>query len=278
MDAHKNFALGTVATAPSPATTGTSLVLAAGEGAGFPAAPFNVTIYPAGATPTRANAEIARCTAKSTDTLTITRAQEGSTARTVIVGDTVVAAITAKSLTDIEGTRSALSGGPPASPGEGDLWIATGIDADGTEWLFKYNSSETTYKWKFLGGSAQGFYGAMVASLTPASTWVTVKALALARAGDYQVRGGFRLTFNSTVAHNILAGIAITSPGATNVSSSLTVPAGAGGYTFSIAVEDRINAAANGGNVILSALSFATTGGTDATIDGYIAIVPVRIS
>ncbi len=101
-DNHKNLAYSTVATAPSPATSGTSLVIQTGDGAIFPAAPFNVTIWPAGAAPLITNAEIARVTAKSTDTLTITRAQEGTSARTVIVGDQIAASITVKTITDIE--------------------------------------------------------------------------------------------------------------------------------------------------------------------------------
>jgi hypothetical protein len=78
------------------------LVVTAADGAKFPAVPFNVTIWPAGANPTTSNAEIARVTAISTDTFTITRAQESSSARTVIVGDQIAATITAKTLTDVE--------------------------------------------------------------------------------------------------------------------------------------------------------------------------------
>jgi hypothetical protein len=92
---YKNFAYSTVATAPSPASSGTSLVVTAADGTKFPTAPFNVTIWPASAQPTAANAEIATCTAKSTDTLTITRAQEGTAARTVVIGDQIAATITA---------------------------------------------------------------------------------------------------------------------------------------------------------------------------------------
>lgn len=102
-DTHKNFAYSTVATAPSPATSGTSLVVAAGQGTLFPTVPFNATIWPASSRPTTTNAEVVRVTAISTDTLTITRAQESSSARTVVVGDQIAATITAKSLTDIEG-------------------------------------------------------------------------------------------------------------------------------------------------------------------------------
>lgn len=102
VDAHANFAISAVATAPSPAASGTSLVVTAGQGSRFPATPFNAVIWPIGAIPTPANAEIVRVTARATDTLTITRAQESSGARTVIIGDQIAAAITAKAFTDIE--------------------------------------------------------------------------------------------------------------------------------------------------------------------------------
>lgn len=109
-DAHKNFSYSTVATAPSPATSGTSLTLATGDGALFPAAPFNVTIWPSGALPTAANAEIARVTAVAGDVLTITRAQEGTSARTVVVGDQIAAVISVKTVTDIEAAADAAAG------------------------------------------------------------------------------------------------------------------------------------------------------------------------
>jgi hypothetical protein len=102
LDAHKNFAYSTVATAPSPAASGTSLVVAAGQGALFPTVPFNATIWPAGAQPTSATAEIVRVTWISTDTLTFARAQESTSARIVVVGDQIAATITQKTLTDIE--------------------------------------------------------------------------------------------------------------------------------------------------------------------------------
>jgi hypothetical protein len=101
-DAHKNFAYSTVATAPSPATSGTSLVLASGGGALMPVPPFNATIWPTGVQPLAANAEIVRVTGIATDTPTIVRSQEGSSARTVVVGDQFAASITNKTLSDIE--------------------------------------------------------------------------------------------------------------------------------------------------------------------------------
>jgi hypothetical protein len=105
-DAHKNFAYSTVATAPSPASSGTSLVVSTGDGTKFPGVPFNATIWPSGAQPLTTNAEIVRVTAISTDTLTIVRAQESSSARSVVIGDQIAATITAQSMDDCEGNMS----------------------------------------------------------------------------------------------------------------------------------------------------------------------------
>src|SRR3990167_3744444 len=101
-DNHKNFSYSTVLTAPSPADSGTSLVVQSGDGAKFPTVSFNATVWPTGVQPLTTNAEIVRVTAISTDTFTITRAQESSTARSIIVGDQIAATITAKTLTDAE--------------------------------------------------------------------------------------------------------------------------------------------------------------------------------
>lgn len=105
-DTHKNLAYSTVATAPSPASSGTSIVVESGHGTRFPAVPFNATVWAADEIPTPSNSEIVRVTNIATDTLTITRAQEtgagGPSARTVVVGDQIAATITAKTLTDIE--------------------------------------------------------------------------------------------------------------------------------------------------------------------------------
>jgi hypothetical protein len=109
-DAHANFANGVVLTAPSPATSGTSLVLQSGQGASFPATAtglYNLVVTPANQLPSVANSEVVRVTARATDTFTITRAQEGSSARSIGVGDWVLLAPTAKTFTDIEATTGA---------------------------------------------------------------------------------------------------------------------------------------------------------------------------
>jgi hypothetical protein len=101
-DGHKNFAYSLVATAPSPATTGSTLIVTAASGVLFPTAPFNATVWPASTIPTSVNAEIVRVVLVTTDTFTILRAQESSTAQTITVGMQIAATVTLKTLTDIE--------------------------------------------------------------------------------------------------------------------------------------------------------------------------------
>jgi len=118
-DAHKNFAYSTVLVAPSPATSGTSLTVFTGQGALFPAAPFNAIVWPTGTNPLASNAEIVRVTAIAGDVFTITRTQESTTARAIIIGDNIAAAITAKTLEDVEF--------PPVTQAEAEAGTVTAI-------------------------------------------------------------------------------------------------------------------------------------------------------
>lgn len=106
-DDHANLAYSTVAVAPTPALSGTSLTVAAGQGALFPTAPFNVTVWPTGVFPLASNAEIVRVTAVVGDVLTIVRTQEGTSARAITVGDQIANTITDKVITDIEAAITA---------------------------------------------------------------------------------------------------------------------------------------------------------------------------
>jgi hypothetical protein len=126
---HGNLAVSTVATAPSPATSGTSLVVAAGTGTRFPspnAQGFSASVWPAGANPTPANAEIVNVSAISTDTFTIARAQEGTTARAIVVGDQIALTVTAKHFTDIETRLTNVwtdGTGAPSGGDDGDYYL-----------------------------------------------------------------------------------------------------------------------------------------------------------
>lgn len=101
-DLHRNFAVSLITSAPVPATSGTSLVVSGGDGAKFPAPPFDATVWPVNVAASTANAEIVRVTGVSTDTFTIVRAQESSNPRSIGTGDQIAATITVKTLTDVE--------------------------------------------------------------------------------------------------------------------------------------------------------------------------------
>ncbi len=94
----KNLAYSVVVTPPSPAVSGATLALTTGGGALMPAVPFYATVWPIGVLPQAANAEIVLVTNKATDVITMTRAQQGTSARTILPGDQFAATITEVSL------------------------------------------------------------------------------------------------------------------------------------------------------------------------------------
>lgn len=90
-DPFVGYGVTTVATAPSPATSGTSLVVAAGEGAVKLQAAGRAFIWPSGQLPTGTNSQHVGNTevvdyTRSGDTLTITRARSGTAAIAVAIG------------------------------------------------------------------------------------------------------------------------------------------------------------------------------------------------
>lgn len=201
-DAHKNFAYSTVATAPSPASSGTSLVVASGDGSLFPAVPFNATIWPTSAQPTSTTAEIVRVTAISTDTLTITRAQESTSARTVVVGDQIAATITAQTMTDIENFQMdgvSLSGDVAINSGAANaLTDITGLS-------FSVSSGQTYYF------SAVIFY--TVGATTTGSRW-TINGPSMTRLSYWSQ---YTLTASTWTTNLLLT--AIQNPAASNATS-----------------------------------------------------------
>lgn len=136
-DPWTNFPVSTVATAPSPAASGTSLVVAAGEGARFISGRPAI-IKPASTLATPANAEVVLITNISTDTLTITRAQEGSSARTVLVGDQIAQPVTAAWLNRF--TPYVLHRLMVENTG-----IGTTFNVNSTSYVVPYNSFRTSF-------------------------------------------------------------------------------------------------------------------------------------
>ena len=107
-DGHINFGYTTVLIAPTPADSGTNLTLATGGGALMPSVPFNATVWPSGTGPLLSNAEIVRVTDVTGDVVTFTRAQEGTSAKSIAVGWQFANSITTKIITDLETAIDAL--------------------------------------------------------------------------------------------------------------------------------------------------------------------------
>lgn len=113
------------------------------------------------------------------------------------------AAIAASKIANVlKTTVGTLAAGPPGAPATNDIWIATDVDSNGTVWTFRYNSSEATYKWEFIGGAAMYSEVATLES-TSSATYTALgtagPSLALSRAGDYDVVIG-ALTSSATSA------------------------------------------------------------------------------
>jgi len=147
MDLFKNFAKVTVSTGYDASAT--SVVLSGGHGTKLPAAPFNATWWNSTdyADPTDdPNVEIVRVTAIVTDTLTVTRGQEGisaSTKNTASKTYKMVAGLTAKTFnTDLAGAAM-----PPQQTINGRLTLETGVPVSTTN----QNAKTTIYFTPFDG-------------------------------------------------------------------------------------------------------------------------------
>lgn len=99
-------------------------------------------------------------------------------------------------------TTSTIAGGPPGSPKDLDIWIATAVDANRVRWLFQYNAANT--EWQFLGGGSVWSTGTV--AIPGTSTWTTLLSFTAARAGTYLVSGGFFATCNAGGAGSWLIG------------------------------------------------------------------------
>ncbi len=93
----KNNASGFLATSIS--ATDTSIILSTGTGANFPSLTSGQYFY-ATFSPTSGASEIVKCTARSGDTLTVIRAQEGTSALSFAGGSRVELRVTAQSVID----------------------------------------------------------------------------------------------------------------------------------------------------------------------------------
>ena len=266
MDALNDFAYSLVATPPSPATSGTSLTVTAGQGALFPAPPFSATIWPAGVQPLSTNAEIVRVTAVSTDTFTITRAQEGTTAQSITAGYQIAQTVTAGLLQELAPLSGATFTGQVVVP---DLKVTglTGATASSSRLVGTTTSGPPT-SGTFTAGDIvadqTGTFWLCVSSGTP-GTWtneipnslVNRSATATAGIGEFTIYGtsgtsGQTITLPANPQNGAIYQIKNLSPYTVNIL----------GGTNSISVSGTVYGAATPYTIPLNAAySFAFSGG-----------------
>ena len=142
---------------------------------------------------------------------------------------------------------------PPASPSNNSIWVYVG---SGFYWMFVYDASETTYKWKFIGGSS---LSAVVATDQTFATsgWVDPATpgptIAVPRAGEYDVIAVANLYISGqTAAATMYMGLTpssgtwdATGLGAQSFASLYTL----GGVGVTPVVSDVIRGIAAGGTI-----------------------------
>lgn len=110
-------------------------------------------------------------------------------------------------------TTSAWSGGPPASPANTDIWIATAVYGTRKRWMFQYDSAEATYKWKFIGGPKFGAFNGGGFQNSVANTWQARGiSAAVGRAGYYEIEAGATIETTNT-GDTVYFGIGVSAGG-----------------------------------------------------------------
>jgi hypothetical protein len=230
MDQLRNFAASLVATAPSPATSGTSLVVTAGQGSYFPATPFDATIWPSGVQPTNTNAEIVRVTNVSTDTFTITRAQYGTTAQSIAVGYQIAQTVDANLLNQLaplsgatftgevvapDFKASGLTGATAASRYVGGT--TNGAPVSGTFAVGDFIIDQTSTIWVCLVAG------------TPGTWWPLIEAHMVSRSATATATANEVTIFTGSTASQTISVIALPIDGATwTIINRSSVPVTAG--------------------------------------------------
>ena len=236
MDSLRNFAASLVATAPSPATSGTSLVVTAGQGSYFPTTPFDATIWPSGAQPTNTNAEIVRVTNVSTDTFTITRAQYGTTAQSITAGYQIAQTVDANLLSQLAPLSGATFTGEVVAP---DFKVSglTGATAATRYVGGTTNGAPTSGTFAvgdFIVDQTATIWVCLVAG-TPGTWWPLIEAHMVSRSATATATANEVTIFTGSTASQTISVIATPIDGATwTIINRSSVPVTAGFGTSSM--------------------------------------------
>lgn len=175
--------------------------------------------------------------------------------------------------------RSAMAGGPPASPRDKDIWIATDVDANGTRWMFQYNAtSASPYKWEFIGGAAQGASITANHNTPNVNVWTDLSTIGpsvtVARAGDYVVSGTAGIT-GGPAGTGLSVGIA---RGAADANNPLiaTIAEPVAGYFAQVSIPAQtLTDVVAGGEI---RMRYFTTAATMGAQQRRLSVSPVRVA
>jgi hypothetical protein len=132
---------------------------------------------------------------------------------------------------------------PPSSPQNGDLWIYNGIA--GIYWMFVYDNSEITYKWKFIGGSPAFASDDNNSGNSTSTSFVTKgPTLTLPRAGEYLVRWAGAALPGAAAAFTMFIGIKVGSTDSTDAQAIQILHAFAASDFFPYSKERSVTVAA----------------------------------
>jgi len=224
-----NLAVSTVATAPSPAGSGTSLTVAAGHGARFPQpstdGSFSATVWPSDANPDPTNAEIVLVTARSGDVLTIARTQEGSSARSVVVGDRIMLAVTAGMWGNASGVNATSLGRSSAATGDSSVAVGSSSTALGYATVVGASASGSGWGATALGYSASASATSAVAlgyycSSSGTNATSLGYSASASREGQHAVANGCFAVGGDSQASQYVLRIVTTDATATEVTTS----------------------------------------------------------
>ena len=138
-------------------SSATSITLTTGQGARFPSLSVGDYFY-ATLIDTSNNLEIVKCTARSTDVLTVTRAQESTTARAYSTGDRIEIRITAQTFIDAVAEIGPTQISDKANTSTGYMVMPVGTTAQRpgtpTTGMYRMNSTTGNPEWYDSGSSS----------------------------------------------------------------------------------------------------------------------------